>query len=591
MPHSRFTANRLVSGPMFSESLSGNKEYIPPEGPGETVISRRNEQMGQELAKLHEEQVQGMAKYFKNNIENLLGEIVNHQQTAENESAFNAYGALFMLANQIYKVFTSNYKRGLEPLMLNLLRVMNGVYIRSEVTGREFFVEYQSHFNPEEINHALYNLVEMTIGELPELAPGDYMNVRNIVNPIVETAGSLIERFGAWLAPAVTHINNRIFAYVNPVYQHTIEKIPHLQGMVVESLYNLPTIEKIYLGDSIIQVIELGYGHLDFLIETLCQSSSFAKMVADIGIATINGALGSIESIRSSLMAIQGMSFNLLVFTIILTQQIYNHRRGDENLGEYLKDLCITYASRALFKLNEAYAETEHGRAVAIQYGNIIYHSINLTIDAVKQIHLMGYAANPFLLSGFVAYTVGTYINSFHSEKPMTLVQAFDQTYRTVFGEELPEAFDRLKQAFNDLGTEIETQVAQIKANQDAAQALLALMGNMGEPAQDQGVAPPQAPINANQAAINAAQNAGLLPGGLPNNSVGAASAPANNNRGTYDFGGGKARRRKTIKKKHAKKAHKRKSKKAGKVRKVKKARKSKAKKAHKGKRYTKRRS
>jgi hypothetical protein len=422
------------------------------------------------------------------------------------------------------------------------------------------------------------------------------MFVRNIVNPIVETADSLIERFGAWLAPAVTHINDRLFAYVNPVYQHTIEKIPHLQGMVAENLHNLPTIEKIYLGDSIIQVIELGYGHLDFLIETLCQSSSFAKMVADIGIATINGALGSIESIRSSLMAIQGMSFNLLVFTIILTQQIYNHRRGDENLGEYLKDLCITYASRALFKLHGAYAETESGRAVAIQYGNIIYQSIDTTIKTVKQLHLIGYSLNPFLIGGFVAYTVGTYINSFHSEEPMTLVQAFDQTYRTVFGEELPEAFERLMKALKDLGTEIETHVAELQSNQEAAQALLDLMGNMGNPAQDQGVSPPQEAVNANQAAINAAQNAGLLPGGLPNNSVGAASASApNNNRRTYGFGGGKARRRKTIKKshkkKHTKKADKGKSKKAGKVRKVKKAKKSKAKQAHKGKRQTKRRS
>ena len=623
-------AHPIVNFNSNSNSNSNSNDPVWKPRPANRALARHDELEAAKLAKLHEDEVQEMAEYFGGDIENLLREIVTQQKDAKQRNdndAYVAYGALYTLAHRIYEVFESNYRIGLEPLMLNLLRVMNGVYIKSPVTGRDFFVDFNSEFEPEQINKALELLVEMTIGELPKLAADNYELVKNIVNPIVETADSLIERFGAWLAPAVTHINDRLFAYVSPAYEHAIEKIPKFRVIVEESLRNLPTIEKIYLGDSIIQVINFTRENVHYLIGTLCQSSSFAKMVADFGVGTIETILGGIESIRRSLMAIQGMSFNLLVFTIVLTQQIYKHHGGnDQDLGKYLKDLCITYASRALFKIRGAYAETEHGREVAIKYGNIIYHSIKLTINAVKQIHLLGYAANPLLLSGFFAYAVARYINSFHNDK-ISLGDAFLETYRTVFGEELPKAAHHVIEDLNKLGTQIKTQVDQIEANAEAApanaeaapanadaapanadaapanaeaaQALLALMNNMSEPAQDQGVdLDPKQVYEAHQAAITA----GLLQGVAdPNNRMtnsdnnGMINSDNNNNNGPTDgFGGGKARRRKTIKKKHTKKAHKGKSKKSGKVRKVrkvKKARKSKVKKAHKGKRRTKRRS
>lgn len=574
---------------------SQDGEWLPPEGPGGTVIGIRNEQMGQELAKLHEDQVQEMRKYFDYNIENLLGEIVRHQENAENESAFNAYGALFTLAHRIYEVFASNYQRGLEPLMLNLLRVMNGVYIRSDVTGREFFVEYQSHFEPEEINHALYNLVEMTIGELPELTPDSFEFIRSIVNPIMETADSLIHKFGDWVTPAVTHINAKLKESIAPILEQAEEVLKRIPETFQGYFIGLPTIQKIYLGDSLLQLLQFGYDNAQFIYNAMISSSDITQLLLNLGTGTIANIGDIIRMARDGLAYVEGITFNTLVFVFVSVINIYGHQNPDDDTMTQLQELCITYAGIALKNLKKKHRDAKPGFEAAQTYGLIIYKSLMASTEVIKQLHLAGYAANPWLVSGFVAYTMHIYINSFHTGEHPSLVEAFRHTFINVFGPGGPQAVADAIKAIGDIRDQIMVEIKEADQTEQGHD-LQKLIGGLGDSDAAQRIIPIDRIAVVAQKEEEAARNILHHIDFLSESGVPAAAGPANTemaNASPADiyFGGGKARRRKTIKKKHAKKAHKGKSKKGGKVRKVKKARKSKAKKAHKGKKHTKRRS
>jgi hypothetical protein len=491
--------------------------------------------------------------------------LIDVAQRANEVEAERGYGAIFTLARRMRSVFRKNAPELLEPLNLVLEQVYNYV----EQNG--FEIHFTNTYSPDEVIHALKILVNQTIGELPEVDEDNYIVMRSIVNPIVETADFLIRRFGAWLTPAVQHINNNLFEYLNNGYQKATAMLPN-RGAIRRMMRDLPTIEKIYIGDSLVQAVYMVSDNKDLIIQTLFNSSSFAKIITDFGVDTIDSLLNSIASASDFLHSIQGFSFNLLVFTIILTHKIWEDFQPNKNITKYLKELCATYAGRALFKLRGAWAESEVGRAAAIKYGNLIYDSITLTMDVIKHTHLITYATNPFLMTGFIAYAVARYIHSFHSPPHVSLTEAFADTYHRVFGKDLPrhviEYIDGLKEVRN---MTIEHVIAR-EEKEAAAEALMGLIDSMGNE-------------EAGQGALDDAGQLQIALGEPPQEAEVAPGQPGPAHEG------GKARRRKTIKKKHAKKAHKGKSKKAGKVRKVKKARKSKAKKAHKGKRHTKRRS
>lgn len=519
---------------------------------------------------------------FIDDIDGTLQRIVQLQVEAEREDdkdAAEGYGKLYTSTVQIRRVLTENDLIHLmEPLNLIIDRVYDYVHQYG------FKILFSSTFNPKEIGEALESFIHDTIRLLPDpdLKDPNYMLARNIVNPIVETANCMLEAFGEWMAPAVEHICDTFSSYLNPLYEEAILQLGEIKDQTMTHFIHLPTIEKIYLGDSLIQLLQFGYANSEFIINSLLETSEFSKAIFEFTTNTANTLYQGINGTRRLIMNIQGMSFNMLVFLIISSKEIY-HRRHPDTMEKDFKNLCVDYAGTALFKIREAYARThpDAAREIAMIYGNIIYHAINTTLLVVKEIHLFGYAANPYLIGGFVAYTVGIYINRFHSE-PISLFDAFVQTFGFVFGDELPDAVDKLIKKGAELTKEIMDRQHELEAEGVAAQTLVNLMNAMGQHAD---IAVNENPL---LGAANEAVNENLLPGaaaGPANNTV-MGNASANGPRE-----GGKARRRKTIKKKHAKKAHKGKSKKAGKVRKVKKARKSKAKKAHKGKRHTKRRS
>ena len=396
-------------------------------------------------------------------IEDHLTQIVKHmQEDPNNELLYPIYKMTRQIAT-IEPSFDSQCKELIRTILDQITQTEspNGRALARIDPGmvQDHLKNFINKILPVEVQQALFD-------EDPDTLDNSLDQFRSIVNPIMECANTLFNRFEGWIAPFVGVMHDK----ANHIIAVTKDKIgselsrgrniakEHLQGMVyIDMIYGLDmtyiTALNIYHNaDEIYRyLVAAPGGILEGGVEIV---SNLAQLLA-----------GNIQSVRefyvtaSSMGA--GIPFNVFLFSLSLSSILYRQDITDlSEAGSYRIAEKIRRGRNFLMS-NKAYLQEQLASEGASNLTNAIF----ITFRVSKQLAMMYYGTSPYLLTGFTCHVLYHFINSFHNGmNTVTISEQIVKSAGEIFGDLIPDVVANIKAIVSHVQKQVAIQDTEARA-------------------------------------------------------------------------------------------------------------------------------